>query len=373
MPYAFRGLLRLGQDEELQPLHARLRGSLARALRDVRSLTAEAPRSESALANHSHLADVKRGLEDEDDGVAQAISGRGLGARGPRDAAGCRSIGAGGEAEARRDDLHIIQDIAQNVAGDKAIVESITKPGAEIHGYEPTPLDIVKAQNADLVLWNGMNLERWFEKFFGAVKDVPSAVLTEGIEPIAIADGPYAGQAEPACLDVAGQRARSMSRTSARRWRSSIPPTPRPMRPTRQRYAEQLQGARRADPRHAGEDAGRPAQAGLAARAPSPTWRAAYGCRNSTSGPVNSDEQGTPQQIRKVVDHRRARPRCRPCSAKCTVSDKAMRQVAKETKAQFGGVLYVDSPDARERPSPDLSEDAASECRHDREGVRLGN
>ena len=72
----------------------------------------------------------------------------------------------------------IIQDIAQNVAGDKAIVESITKPGAEIHDYQPTPLDIVRAQAADLVLWNGFNLERWFEKFFENVKQVPSVVVT---------------------------------------------------------------------------------------------------------------------------------------------------------------------------------------------------
>ena len=46
----------------------------------------------------------------------------------------------------------VIQDIAQNVAGDAAVVSSITKPGAEIHDYQPTPGDIVKAQDADLVL-----------------------------------------------------------------------------------------------------------------------------------------------------------------------------------------------------------------------------
>ena len=91
----------------------------------------------------------------------------------------------------------IIQDIAQNVAGDAATVDSITKPGAEIHGYEPTPLDIVKAQKADLVLWNGLNLERWFEKFFGNIRHVPSAVLTEGIEPIGIEEGPYTGKPNP--------------------------------------------------------------------------------------------------------------------------------------------------------------------------------
>ena len=56
----------------------------------------------------------------------------------------------------------VIQDIAQNVAGDRATVDSITKPGAEIHDYQPTPHDLVRAQEADLVLWNGFNLERWF-------------------------------------------------------------------------------------------------------------------------------------------------------------------------------------------------------------------
>src|SRR5687768_17222172 len=91
----------------------------------------------------------------------------------------------------------IIQDIAQNVAGDAAIVESITKPGAEIHGYEPTPQDIVKAQKADLVLWNGLNLERWFEKFFGNLRNVPSAVLTEGIAPFGIEEGLYTGKPNP--------------------------------------------------------------------------------------------------------------------------------------------------------------------------------
>ena len=91
----------------------------------------------------------------------------------------------------------IIQDMAQNVAGDAAVVESITKPGAEIHGYEPTPQDIVKAQRADLVLWNGLNLERWFEKFYGNLRSVPRAVLTEGIEPLGIEEGPYTGKPNP--------------------------------------------------------------------------------------------------------------------------------------------------------------------------------
>ena len=91
----------------------------------------------------------------------------------------------------------ILQDMAQNIAGDKLLVESITKPGAEIHEYEPTPLDIVKAQSADLVLRNGLGLERWFEKFMGNIKDVPSVTLSDGIEPMGIGEGPYNGMPNP--------------------------------------------------------------------------------------------------------------------------------------------------------------------------------
>ena len=91
----------------------------------------------------------------------------------------------------------VIADIVANVAGDAATVVSITKPGAEIHDYQPTPRDIVKAQKADLVVWHGMNLERWFEKFFQTIRDVPSIVISDGIKPIGIGTGPYAGKPNP--------------------------------------------------------------------------------------------------------------------------------------------------------------------------------
>ena len=47
------------------------------------------------------------------------------------------------------------------------------------------------------MLWNGFNLERWFERFFDNVKEVPSVVVTEGIEPMGISEGPYTGKPNP--------------------------------------------------------------------------------------------------------------------------------------------------------------------------------
>src|SRR5690606_36857031 len=90
----------------------------------------------------------------------------------------------------------VIADMARVVGGDAVDVESITKVGAEIHGYEPTPSDLKRAATADPILDNGWGLERWFEAFVERL-DVPHAVLTEGIDPIAIRSGEYSGLPNP--------------------------------------------------------------------------------------------------------------------------------------------------------------------------------
>ena len=90
----------------------------------------------------------------------------------------------------------VLADIAQNVAGDKLAVESITKAGAEIHGYEPTPGDIRKAAKADLILDNGLNLEAWFGQFVEGL-DVPHAVVSDGVEVMSISEDSYEGKPNP--------------------------------------------------------------------------------------------------------------------------------------------------------------------------------
>ena len=90
----------------------------------------------------------------------------------------------------------VIADMAQRVAGDRLVVESITKPGSEIHEYEPTPDDLIRAQDADLVLDNGLGLERWFSRFVDRT-GARSATLSDGVVPIPIAIGSYQGQPNP--------------------------------------------------------------------------------------------------------------------------------------------------------------------------------
>ena len=243
----------------------------------------------------------------------------------------------------------ILADMAKNVAGEYADVESLTKPGAEIHGYEPTPKDIVKTQRASLVLWNGMNLERWFEKFFDNVKDVPQAVITEGIEPMGITDGPYTGKPNPHAW---------MSPTNA------------------VRYVENIRAAlTRLDPAHAAGYAANaaayaaqiraleaPVREKLARIPAEQRWLVSsegafsylcrdYGMKQLYLWPINADAQGTPQQVQHVIDVVRQN-KIPVVFCESTVSDKPARQVAKETGARFGGVLYVDSLTDDSGPAP---------------------
>ena len=243
----------------------------------------------------------------------------------------------------------VIADMAQNVAGEDAKVVSITKPGAEIHDYEPTPQDLVKAQQAELVLWNGLNLERWFERFFANVKDVPSVVVSEGVEPMSIHGGEYDGKPNPhAWMSVSNAKI----------------------------YVKNIEAAlAKHDPAHA-ENYHKNAAAYLAKLEamdaklkeevakipPEQRWLVSsegafsylardLGFKEAYLWPINAEQQGTPQQVSALIETVRAN-QIPVVFSESTISDKPAKQVAKESGAKYGGVLYVDSLSAADGPVP---------------------
>lgn len=243
----------------------------------------------------------------------------------------------------------VIADMAQNVAGDAAEVVSITKPGAEIHGYQPTPRDLLKAQDADLILWNGLNLELWFEQFLSNLRDVPAVTLTEGIDPVSIGSGSYEGKPNPHAwmsLDNALVYVDNISaafaaqdpenaetyRANAERYKDEISATIAPLRemvqavPASQRWLVSCEGA-----------------FSYLARD--------FGMQELYLWPMNADQTGTPQQVRKVIDGVRANE-IPVVFCESTVNNDPAEQVARETGARFGGVLYVDSLTGPDGPVP---------------------
>lgn len=243
----------------------------------------------------------------------------------------------------------VIADMVSNVAGEAAEVVSITRPGAEIHDYQPTPGDIKRAQGARLIMANGLNLERWFERFYQHLNGVPEVVVSAGIQPIGIGEGPYNGKPNPhawmspdnALIYVDNIRDAlirydpahaEIYRQNAAAYKQRITATLAPLRqqiarlPEDKRWIVTSEGA-----------------FSYLARD--------LGMKELYLWPINADQQGSPQQVRKVIDQ--VRKQAIPAVfSESTVSDKPARQVARETGAHYGGVLYVDSLSAADGPVP---------------------
>ncbi len=243
----------------------------------------------------------------------------------------------------------VIADMARNVAGDTATVVSITKPGAEIHGYQPTPRDILKAQDADLVLWNGLNLELWFEQFFANLRDVPAATITDGIEPIGIGEGSYKGKPNPHAwmgLDNALIYIDNIRDAFAKH----DPDNAASYASNAESYKEQIRSA--IGPLR-----------DLIAKVPEDKrWLVTcegafsylardFGLKELYLWPMNADQTGTPKQVRKVIDGVREH-NIPVVFCESTVNTAPARQVARETGAKYGGVLYVDSLTEPDGPVP---------------------
>ena len=234
----------------------------------------------------------------------------------------------------------VIADMARNVAGEAAVVESITKPGAEVHDYQPTPRDIIRAQEADVILWNGLNLERWLERFLQDVNHVPSVIVSKGVEPLSIYEGPYTGKPNPhAWMSV--DNALIYIENIRKIFADMDPKNAAIYSKNTKEYGEKIQAIRSelietlqdipADQRYLVTSEG--AFSYLARD---------FGLQEVYLWPMNADQQGTPQQVRNVIDKVRAH-NIPVVFSESTISDKPIKRVAAETGASYGGVLYVDS------------------------------
>ena len=243
----------------------------------------------------------------------------------------------------------VIADMAANVAGDAAEVVSITKPGAEIHGYQPTPGDLRRAVDADLILWNGLNLELWFEQFLSNLGDIPSVTVSDGIEPIAIASGSYQGKTNPHAW-IGADAAMVYVENIAAAMADADPENAAIYTANAAAYKAEIEGVLA------------PLRAQLSEVEQDKRWLVTcegafsylardFGLQELYLWPMNTDAVGTPQQVRAVIDGVRAND-IPVVFCESTVNTAPAEQVARETGAKYGGVLFVDSLSEPDGPVP---------------------
>ena len=234
----------------------------------------------------------------------------------------------------------ILADLAENVAGDRIEVKSITKPGAEIHSYQFTPSDIVKTKGAKLIIENGLGLEAWISKFTMSAGSIPKVKLTEGIKPLLIDGDVYAGKPNPHAwmspkraiyyvdkivdafieIDPDGE---IEYRSNASTYKAKLEALDKELLdslssiPKERRFLVTCEGA----------------FSYLASD---------YGMKEAYLWPVNAESQVTPKRMVNLIDVIK-KNNVPTIFCESTVSSKAQIEVSKASGAVFGGTFYVDS------------------------------
>lgn len=242
----------------------------------------------------------------------------------------------------------VLADMAQNVAGDKAIVESITKPGAEIHGYQVTPSDLIRGQKADLILENGLNLERWADRFYNSLPKVPHITLSDGFQPVNIAEDAYQGKPNPHAW-MSPKNALIYVENIRKALSNLDPANATTYSANAKTYSEQI---RAIDEKLKQAIAAIPADKRYIVSCEGAFSYIArdYGLKEVYLWAVNAEQQSTPKQVEKVINTVKAN-QIPAVFCESTVSNEAQLQVAKETGAKFAGVFYVDSLSTADGPA----------------------
>ena len=245
----------------------------------------------------------------------------------------------------------VLADLARNVAGDRLTIRSIVKPGSEIHGYQPTPSDIERAGSADLIVENGLGLELWARKFTASAGDIPTLTLSDGMEPLLIAEDAYAGKPNPhawmspqrtmAYVDQLERAFGTLDPAGADQFKANAIAYKQRL----QRLDQELRSALQAIPEE---------RRVLVSCEGAFTYLANdYGLEEAYLWPVNAESQVTPKRMARLIETVRDR-KIPAVFCESTVSDKAQKQVAAESGARFGGTFYVDSLSKPDGPAPTL-------------------
>ena len=245
----------------------------------------------------------------------------------------------------------VLADMARQVAGDRLDVQSITRIGAEVHGYEPTPSDMERAAGADLIVENGFGLERWAKRYIASAGDVPTVTLSQGMEPLLIASDAYAGKPNPHAW-MSPRRAQHYVDRLVEALSNLDPDGAEVYAANGDAYKQRLQALDQ--------------ELRVALATIPPKQRVLVSCEGAFSylahdygleeaylWPVNAESQITPRRMVQLIETVRSR-QVPAVFCETTVSDKAQREVARASGARFGGSFYVDSLSEPGGPAPTL-------------------
>jgi manganese transport system substrate-binding protein len=242
----------------------------------------------------------------------------------------------------------VLADMAEQVACGRLQVASVTRPGAEIHGYEVTPADLRRARGAQLLLENGLGLERWMDRFAASLGPIPRVRVSQGVATIPIEGDPH-GAPNPH-IWMSPRSARLMVDNLRQAFERLDPAGAATYRRCATAYQAQLD---RLDDELRQSLAPLPRERRLLVTCEGAFSYLArdHDLEEGWLWPVNGEREVTPQRMRRLIDTVRSR-RVPAVFCESTVDRRAMERVAAESGASLAGVLHVDSLSPPDGPAP---------------------
>ncbi|MEK3862114.1 metal ABC transporter substrate-binding protein [Paenibacillus sp. FSL H7-0716] len=254
------------------------------------------------------------------------------------------------EGEADHDKLQIvatysiIADMTENIVGEKAEVYSMVPIGTDPHMYDPLPKDTSKVSSADLVFYNGLNLETgkgWFQDLLDVTnkKDVAFAVSDE-VSPMYLTEKGKETQVDPhAWLDI--QNSIKYVDIITKRVIEKDPDNKEFYLNNQSEYVKKLNELDQYA-KEAVEKIPQEKRILVTSEGAFKYFSKAYGFKSAFIWEINTDSQGTPEQMKniiKIIDENQVPA----LFLETSVNPKTMETIANETGVPIHSKIFTDS------------------------------
>jgi len=241
----------------------------------------------------------------------------------------------------------IIADITKNIAGDKINLHSIVPVGQDPHEYEPLPEDVKKTSKADLIFYNGINLETggnaWFTKLVENAQKKENKdyyAVSEGVDVIYLEGQNEKGKEDPhAWLNL--ENGIIYAQNIAKRLIEKDPDNKATYEKNLKAYVEKLTTLDK-EAKEKFNNIPEEKKMIVTSEGCFKYFSKAYNVPSAYIWEINTEEEGTPDQIKSLVEKLR-KTKVPSLFVESSVDDRPMKTVSKDTKIPIYAKIFTDS------------------------------
>ena len=241
----------------------------------------------------------------------------------------------------------IIADITKNIAGDKINLHSIVPVGQDPHEYEPLPEDVKKTSKADLIFYNGINLETggnaWFTKLVENAKKKENKdyyAVSDGVDVIYLEGQSEKGKEDPhAWLNL--ENGIIYAQNIAKRLIEKDPDNKATYEKNLKAYVEKLTALDK-EAKEKFNNIPEEKKMIVTSEGCFKYFSKAYNVPSAYIWEINTEEEGTPDQIKSLVEKLR-KTKVPSLFVESSVDDRPMKTVSKDTNIPIYAKIFTDS------------------------------